>query len=126
MPGVRELRNNCAELRGIARLEDEEDADAADDARHHGEERLGLQQSFPLREEVEAEEGGHLDARHEGEPGLQAVEPDEGEVAAHHRQRQVLHEHGEQSENCAQLRRNCAAAELRRAPARAWRAEACR
>ena len=74
MPDVSGLRNNCAELRGelrgIARLEDEEDADAADDAGHHGQERLGLQQSFPLRQEVEAEEGGHLDARHEGEPGL--------------------------------------------------------
>ena len=47
MPDVRELRNNCAELRGelrgIARLEDEEDADATDDAGHHGEQRLGLQ-----------------------------------------------------------------------------------
>ena len=47
MPDVSGLRNNCAELRGelrgIARLEDEEDADATDDAGHHGEQRLGLQ-----------------------------------------------------------------------------------
>ena len=69
MPGVRELRKLRrlrGELRGL-RARDEEDADAADDAGHHGEQRLGLQQSFPLRQEVEAEERGHLDARHDEE-----------------------------------------------------------
>ena len=76
----------CADRRG------KEDADAADDA--------GAWTSRPLRSAAShcnrksKPRRGHLDARHEGCWRREAVEPDAGEVAAHHRQRQRRHAHG--------------------------------
>ena len=76
----------------VVPLQHQQDAHADEDARHAVVEGLRLEERRPLRGGVEAEEGVGLHARHERDARLEAVQPDEREVPADDRQRQVLDE----------------------------------
>ena len=79
----------------VVPAEGEQHGETARHARQCRQQRSGLQELRPLGEGVRSQQRGDLHAAHEGEARLEAVEPDEGEVAAHDGQRQVLHEDGE-------------------------------